>query len=199
MRITRLTLCSVLFFAFFSYSYRVSAQAISLWNGSENPQYSVKVTLLSLGSGSSRFTVERAFGSKNSAELTIGVIGWGWDWMNSTVSDGLLLKLAYKWNLIPQESANTPLAGFYVKPELVYADFDYQNKSAADIHHTRQVALLAECGYQLVFRWFVFDVYSGIGPSFGTDNYNNYFHSFMLFPVEGYLAFTAGFRIGVAL
>jgi len=177
----------------------VSAQAVSLWNGAENPQYSVKVTLLSLGSGSSRFTVERTLGLQNSAELTIGVIGWGWDWMNSTASDGLLLKLAYKWNLIPQVSANTPLAGFYVKPELVYADFDYRTKSSSEIHHTRQAALLAECGYQLIYRWFVFDVYSGVGPSFGTDNNNNYFHSFMLFPAEGHMAFTAGFRIGVAL
>ena len=63
---------------------------------------------------------------------------------------------------------------------------------------TSQWALLAETGYQVVYKWFLFDVYAGLGPSIGTGNDNNYFHSFMLFPKESHLAFTAGFRIGVA-
>lgn len=61
-----------------------------------------------------------------------------------------------------------------------------------------QWALMAECGYQLVLGWFDFDIYTGLGPSFGTGNADNYFHSFMLYPVEGHVAFTAGFRVGVA-
>ncbi len=163
-----------------------------------------KVTLLSLGSGSTRITYERAFSTLTSAEITIGLIGLGWDWMNHTRSKGTLLKLAYKWRLIPMRYSDSWLAGFYVKPEFVWANFLYgesrRERTEVSIgpKETRQMALLAECGYQLVKDWFVFDIYTGLGPSFGSGNENNYYHSFMLFPKDGRLAFTAGFRIGVA-
>lgn len=166
----------------------------------------IKITLLSIGSGSSRFTYERAFGDDMSAELTLGIIGWGHDFLHKLNSKGFLIKAAYKWNLVPMKSANSPLAGFYVKPEFVFADFDYAPKDISrdnnivpiDKSHTRQYALMAECGYQLLLKWFVFDVYTGLGPAFGTGNDYNYFHSFMLLPKDSWLAFTAGFRIGVA-
>lgn len=172
----------------------------------------LKVTLLSLGSGSTRITYERAFSKLNSGEVTLGFIGLGWDWMNHTRSKGILAKFAYKWRLVPQGGVRSWLAGFYVKPELVYAQFVYgpqpgrgsiRNKLRGDTDQmspteTRQFALLAECGYQLVLNWFVFDAYCGLGPSFGTGNSNNYYHSFMLYPSDGRLAFTAGFRIGMA-
>lgn len=164
-----------------------------------------KITMLSLGSGSSRFTYERAFSPRNSAELTLGVIGLGWDFMNHSDPHGLLLKFAFKWRLAPQPRSNSWLAGFYLKPELVFAAFRqdcrYRDAYSAPPQcpaQTRQVALLAECGYQLLLRWFVFDVYCGLGPSFGTGNDYNYYHSFMLFPSDGWLAFTAGYRIGFA-
>lgn len=163
-----------------------------------------KFTLLSLGSGSSRITYERAFSQKHSGEVTVGLIGAGWDFLNHTRSKGLLLKLAYKWCLIPMESSDSWLEGFYVKPEFVWAQFLY-GKSQPDRmappsnpEETNQMALLAEGGYQFLFDWFVFDIYAGLGPSFGTGNSNNYYHSFMLFPADGRLAFTAGFRVGVA-
>ena len=163
-----------------------------------------KITLLSLGSGSTRITYERAFSPEHSAEFTLGLIGLGWDWMNDSDPRGVLTKLAYKWRLIPQRSSASWLAGFYVKPELVCASFMYDvaRKEESEPNKckekTLQVALLAECGYQLVWDWFLFDIYAGLGPSIGTGNDNNYFHSFMLFPEEGWLAFTAGFRLGVA-
>ena len=171
-----------------------------------------KVTMLSLGSGSSRFTYERAFSSLTSAELTIGVIGLGWDWMNKQSSQGVLLKTAYKWRIIPQGTSNSWLAGFYLKPELVLASFQYDDKSSTSSDYvgneyssqesqgknTKQLALLAEGGYQFVFKWFVLDLYAGLGPSLGTGNDNNYFHSFMLFPKESWMAVTAGYRVGFA-
>ena len=163
-----------------------------------------KFTLLSLGSGSTRITYERAFNPLNSAEFTLGIVGLGWDWMNDSDPQGLLVKLAYKWRLIPQNGADSWLAGLYAKPELVCAHFNYAAKRRPSEpipkcpETTYQIALLAEVGYQLVLDWFVFDIYSGLGPSFGTGNSNNYFHSFMLFPKESPLAFTAGFRLGVA-
>ena len=162
-----------------------------------------KFTLLSLGSGSTRITFERAFNALNSAEFTLGIIGLGWDWMNDSDPHGLLYKLAYKWRLIPQRNAVSWLAGLYVKPEFVFCHFSYDDKRTHAVSpecplSTVQIALLAEVGYQLVLKWFVFDVYSGLGPSIGNGNDNNYFHSFMLFPKESFLAFTAGFRLGVA-
>ena len=187
---------------------RASYQAYSQGIPSEGKvrKNDIKITLLSIGSGSSRFTYERAFGNNMSAELTLGIIGWGHDFLHKLNSKGFLIKAAYKWNLVPMKSANSPLAGFYVKPEFVYADFDYAPMGVrgdrqlvpADCQHTRHGALMAECGYQLLLKWFVFDVYTGLGPAFGTGNDYNYFHSFMLFPKDSWLAFTAGFRIGVA-
>ena len=111
---------------------------------------------------------------------------------------GYLVKAAYKWNLIPQDSDDSWLGGFYVKPELVVADFDYRPQHDTDQWHTLQSALLAEGGYQWVKGWFDFDIYAGLGLSTGNGNAINYYHSFMLYPAGGCLAFTAGFRIGVA-
>ncbi|MBP5548085.1 MAG: hypothetical protein J6X58_04230 [Bacteroidales bacterium] len=179
----------------------VQAQKAPPPSGSRND---FKITLLSLGSGSSRFTYERAFSQRHSGEATLGIIGLGWDWMNKSRPQGLLVKLAYKWRLVPQKSSDSWLGGLYAKPELVLASFKYGHKPAPGEEppkcpkSTDQIALLAEIGYQLVIDWFVFDIYSGLGPSIGSGNDNNYYHSFMLFPKEGWLAFTAGFRIGVA-
>lgn len=164
----------------------------------ENPQNSIKVTLLSLGSGSARFTYERAIDNTNSVEFTLGVIGWGWDVMNDADPSGILIKTAYKYNLLPLH--DMALAGLYSKSEFVYADFDYidpeMNSNATQ--HVSRCAILEEFGYQLIVKWFTLDVYAGLGPTFGSSASNNYYHSFMLFPVKSHLAFTAGFRIGVA-
>lgn len=160
------------------------------------PKNDIKITLLSLGSGSTRITYERATAPRQSAELTVGIIGLGFDIMNHADPSGILLKAAYKWNLAPMMSANSALAGFYVKPELVYTNYDYCHEGIAG--HTSQTALLGECGYQLIVRWFVFDIYAGVGPAFGTGNADNYYHSFMRFPPDGIMAFTSGFRIGYA-
>lgn len=180
-----------------------------------------KVTLLSLGSGSSRFTYERAFSPTNSVEYTLGVIGWGWNFINQPGPRGFLLKYANKWTLIPQQNSNSWLGGFYVKPEVVIAHFNYLHKHYHEDSgvtdpirrfRTTQGAILGEIGYQLVlWDWFDFDIYAGLGPSMGTGNHNNYYHSFMIFdpwkmhqlgveykPDEVHLAFTAGFRIGIA-
>lgn len=180
-----------------------------------------KVTLLSLGSGSSRFTYERALTPRNSVEYTLGVIGWGWNFINEPSPRGFLLKYANKWTLIPQQNSNSWLGGFYVKPEVVFAHYSYTHRLVRDDvptvdpprqFSTTQGAILGEIGYQLVlWGWFDFDVYAGLGPSMGTGNHDNYYHSFVIFdpwrmsyvpnvyrPDAVHLAFTAGFRIGIA-
>ena len=167
----------------------------------------VKFTVLSIGSGSSRFTYERMLNYHTSAEATIGIIGLGFDIMNNADPHGMLFKFAYKWNLLKMKNVDSSLAGLYVKPELVYANYKYkpdnqlnynQIDNVSNVEYTSQIALLAECGYQFVWNWFVFDIYSGLGPSIGTGNKNNYFHGFMLYPEDGNLAFTVGFRLGIA-
>lgn len=157
-----------------------------------------KFTLLSLGSGSTRLTYERAFNPKNSAEFTLGAIGLGWDWMNESDPEGLLVKIAYKWRCRPQRTSDSWLAGRYLKLELVATHFEYHPSGEVFCKDTYQYALLGELGYQLVLDWFVFDIYAGLGPSVGSGNANNYFHSFMLLPPRSILAVTAGFRLGVA-
>ena len=182
--------------------------AVAPWrtNAQENKpsRNNIKVTMLSLGSGSSRFTFEHAITPRNSFEYTLGVVGWGWDWMNHSDPNGILMKIANKWTLIPQKGANSWIAGLYVKPEFVFADYEYTNQQTDSPEyglrqHTTQGALLAEAGYQWVlWGWFDFDIYVGAGVSLGTGNANNYYHSFMLFPTDSHLAFTAGYRIGFA-
>lgn len=168
-------------------------------NGYKN---NIKCTLLSIGSGSSRVTYERAIVKNMSAEITLGWIGLGYDFLHDIKSKGYLVKLAYKWNLIPMKSSNSPLAGFYVKPELQFVSFDYAPKKTGFIlentKHTTHAAVLGEVGYQVLVKRFVFDVYAGIGSAFGTDNDENYFHGFVLMPKGSWLAGTAGFRLGVA-
>lgn len=198
MRNLSKTICRILTLCVLIFSFALPAWAQEIPSFKKND---LKVTLLSLGSGSSRFTYERAFSQKNSAEFTLGLISWGWDMMNKTNSNGLLLKFAYKWNVSPTPNVDSWLSGFYLKPELVFANFDYSAKKdmSSQRNHTAQGALMAEFGYQVILQqWFVFDIYSGLGASMGTGNENNYFHSFMLFPRESMLAFTAGFRVGVA-
>ena len=156
----------------------------------------VKMTLLSLGSGSTRISYERALDEKHSAELTVGLVGAGVDVLNHAQPEGYLLKACYKWNVLPMRVAQSALAGLYVKPELIWADFGYSHDG---VHgHTHQVALLAEGGYQVVWKWFVFDVYCGVGPTVGTGNADNYYHGFMRFPKDGFVGWTAGFRLGYA-
>lgn len=164
-----------------------------------SPRNNIKATLLSLGSGSTRISYERALDSAISAEFTVGIIGMGWDILNHSDPRGFIVKLAPKWNLYPVGTPNA-LSGFYFKPELIYADYTYfcKDNSISEPQHTRQLALLAEGGFQIVAKWFVFDIYTGLGPTVGSGNYNNYYHGFMRFPANGFMAYTAGFRLGVA-
>lgn len=168
----------------------------------------MKMTLLSLGSGSSRLSYERAVDEQHSAELTIGLIGAGFDILNHADPNGYLVKACYKWNLLHQPGSESPLAGLYVKPELIWVDFSYNCSETGyntllpvDCdpileHHTHQLALLAECGYQFILKGFLLDAYCGLGPTLGTGNALNYYHGFITWPVDSHMAWTAGFRLG---
>lgn len=169
------------------------------------PRNDVKATFLSIFSGSSRFTYERALSPSTSAEVTFGAIGLGYDMMNRAAPAGVVLKGAWKYNLHSATRGKSPLNGLYLKPELIYANYRYDDKpSHAPLEkdtprsHTIRWALMAEGGWQHCWRWFLTDIYMGLGPSWGDINAHNYYHGIMLFPKGGHLAFTAGCRIGIA-
>jgi len=161
---------------------------------------SLKCSILSLGSGSSKFTYERAFTERISAEVTLGRIGWGWDWLNHTQSStGWMTKAAVKYNFWPQPFCNTSwLAGMYVKPEYMFSDFDYMQADEDFLRHTREHSIMAKWGYQFVFKYFVFDLFAGCGYAWGTGNENDYFHGFLFWRGIQNWSHSAGFRVGVA-
>lgn len=169
------------------------------------PKNNVKVTFLSIFSGSTRITYERVTGSRTSAELTLGIIGLGYDWLNDADPTGVIIKAAYKYNLQEKLCADTPLKGFYLKPEVIWTGYDYNNnyeitpKGIPSREHVSRWAVLAEGGWQYIFGRFVVDIYAGIGASWGDVNADNYYHGTMMYPdAKSNIAVTSGCRLGYA-
>lgn len=161
---------------------------------------SLKLTILSLGSGATKLTYERAITPHLAAEVTAGRIGWGWDWLNHTqYSKGAMGKVAVIYTFWPQpKTSGTWLAGMYAKPEFMYTNFNYMQREEDFQRHTSEFALMGKLGYQLVLKWFVFDAFAGCGYAWGTGNANDYFHGFLFYGGIQHLAISMGFRIGVA-
>ena len=89
------------------------------------------------------------------------------------------------------------MCGFYIKPELCYSSYHYTHSTEGRLKVDR-VALMGVIGYDWVIRWFVFDIYGGLGLACGNSNLSNYHHGFIGLNPDSPTAFTAGFRIGVA-
>lgn len=157
----------------------------------------LKVALLSLASGTSKLTYERLVYDYQSVELTIGVIGWGFDKLKDSDPRGMAYRLAYKFILPNKRNANNQMCGFYIKPELCYSSYRYNHETDGRLKVDR-VALMAVIGYDWVLNWFVFDIYGGFGPAWGNSNKSNYHHGFIGLNADSPTAFTAGFRVGVA-
>lgn len=162
----------------------------------------LKVTVLSLFSGSTKLTYERAITRTQSMEITGGVIGWGGDWLNHNHSKGGLCRLAYKFIFHFNEyQSNKPeylLNGFYLKPELAFSSFSYDSKDGMERLHNNRLAVMGCVGYQVVYKRFVFDIFGGLGAGIGDENEYNYYHGFIALPKGTPTAFTAGFKLGVA-
>lgn len=157
----------------------------------------IKVALLSLASGTSKVTYERLVRDYQSIELTAGVIGWGFDKLKDSDPKGTTWRAAYKFIFSNRNNADNQLCGFYVKPELCYSSYYYTHSTMERLKVDR-VALMGVLGYDWVKRWFVFDVYAGLGLASGNSNRSNYHHGFIGWNDHNPFAFTAGFRIGVA-
>lgn len=159
----------------------------------------LKVTVLSLFSGSTKLTYERAIADNRSIELTGGVIGWGGDWLNENRSKGALCRLTYKFIFHPHGEKKRSLNGFYLKPELAFSSFDFDAKDGSGERlHNNRLAIMGCFGYQIVHKWFVFDIFSGLGLGIGDLNDYNYYHGFIALPKNSPTAFTAGFKLGTA-
>ena len=157
----------------------------------------IKVALLSLASGTSKITYERWVGEYQSIELTAGVIGWGFDKLKNSDPKGTAWRAAYKFIFPNKHNANNQLCGFYIKPELCYSTYRYNHETRGRLKVDR-VALMGVLGYDWVLKWFVFDIYGGLGVASGNSNYSNYHHGFIGWSADSLTAFTAGFRVGVA-
>lgn len=157
----------------------------------------LKVALLSLASGTSKLTYERLVRDYQSIEITAGVIGWGFDKLKDSDPRGTAWRLAYKFIFRNKHNANNQLCGFYIKPELCYSSYRYNHETDGRLKVDR-VALMGVLGYDLVLKWFVFDVYGGFGLACGNSNKSNYHHGFIGLNADSPTAFTAGFRVGVA-
>lgn len=157
----------------------------------------IKVALLSLASGTSKVTYERLVRDYQSIELTAGVIGWGFDKLKDSDPWGTAWRVAYKFLFPNLYNADNQLCGFYLKPELCYSSYYYTHSTLARLKVDR-LALMGVLGYDWVRKWFVFDVYGGLGLASGNSNRSNYHHGFIGWNDHTPFAFTAGFRVGVA-
>ena len=157
----------------------------------------IKVALLSLASGTSKITYERLIRDYQSIEFTAGVIGWGFDKLKDSDPKGTAWRLAYKFIFPNLKNADNQMCGFYLKPEICYSSYHYNNLSRGRLKVDR-VALMGVLGYDWVLRWFVFDLYGGLGLASGNSNLSNYHHGFIGWSHSSPTAFTAGFRVGVA-
>ncbi len=157
----------------------------------------IKVALLSLASGTSKLTFERLVQEYQSIELTVGVIGWGFDKLKESQPKGTAWRAAYKFIFPNAHNTNNQLCGFYLKPELCYSQYQYTHESEGR-RKVDRLALMGVLGYDWVKQWFVFDLYGGLGFASGNSNLSNYHHGFIGWNDHTPFAFTAGFRVGVA-
>lgn len=158
----------------------------------------LKVTVLSLFSGSTKLTYERSITPNRSIEITGGVIGWGGDRLNNNNSKGGLCRFTYKFIFHSLGLKNHSLQGFYLKPELAFSSFSYDSKESQERLYNNRLAVMGCLGYQIVFQRFVFDIFGGLGAGIGDENDYNYYHGFIALPKGTPTAFTAGFKLGVA-
>lgn len=208
-------ICLVLIVLYIVSHKSAQAQDLALLQEEEKPLYGqmqtplkiekqrkqgLKVTVLSLFSGSIKLTYERLIIPKQSLEVSLGYIGFGYDKNNKAYS-GYLARLAYKF-IYPFQNTQA-LAGLYIKPELAYSNYEYDShpESMPDIvkrEHVSRLAIMAVGGYQFIFKGFMLDLFAGLGVGVGDAKGSNYHHGYIGFNCDSHMAFTAGFKLGYA-
>lgn len=160
---------------------------------------SVKITVLSWISGSTKVSYERAFPAwKQSGELCASMIGAGYDkYKNNPL--GFTVRYGHKFFLA--DNKKTALRGFYLRPELVYSHYYYDNKTQNTRELANMGAMLATVGYQYVYKRFLVDGWIGGGYALGNAAETNYHHGFELWHWCGKynqnIAMSFSIRLGV--
>ena len=154
----------------------------------------LKITFLSLITGSLKLTYERVTFPKQSLELSTGIIGVGFDKFQVNPK-GALIRSGYKFNLI--QPANSALSGLYIRPEYAWSFFDYDSRDGSGIRiHSSMHTIMACIGYQHEIKWLVLDAFVGAGAGWGEPVELQYHHGFI--ERYGWLTLTFGMKVGVS-
>lgn len=137
----------------------------------------IKITFLSWFTGTTKISYERSYTPTQTGELTLGVICAGYDKFKNRPK-GFTIRYAHKFIL--KNNTDYALNGFYVKPEIVWSNFNY-DKCEEDFRDKANMAGLFACtGYQWARRKFIIDGYIGVGGSLGREADTYYHHGFVL-------------------
>lgn len=180
-----------LLICFVTYPTRVRAE--------EPYRNAVKITFLSWSTGSTKLSYERAFPKiRQSAEICSSLISAGYDkYQNNPI--GFTLRYSHKF-FVGAYDMKRPLQGAYLRPEIIYSDYEYTHSVTAERTPARMCALLATMGYQHCFGRFVVDGWIGGGYAFGKAAETGYHHGFQLWKWLGKrndnIALSFSIRIG---
>ncbi len=166
---------------------------------SEPRKNAIRTTFLSFATGSAKLSYERSLTYRHSAEITGGVIGWGFDGQGNRPRGGLL-RYAHKFFLNSKPAF--PMDGFYLKPEFALSNFNYDQQNGAGRKKSTMGALMACGGYQWTRRLLSIDGFVGAGAAGGNEVDTYYEHGFILWDFFGTqrknIALTFGVKVGVA-
>ena len=137
----------------------------------------IKITFLSWFTGTTKISYERSYTPTQTGELTLGVICAGYDKFKNRPK-GFTIRYAHKFIL--KNNTDYALNGFYVKPEIVWSNFNYDKREEDFRDKANMAGLFACTGYQLARRKFIIDGYIGVGGSLGREADTYYHHGFVL-------------------
>lgn len=150
------------------------------------------------------FSYERSLGVARSIEGSVGLIGLGYNNLNSDHAKGVYLKLGYKLIKSPDFYLkgihySHILKGIYIKPEFSFSSYSYKRGDNVFTNiHNSMFAFLINFGKQWIMDdCFLVDVYAGIGYGFGNNEGEDWMHYTFIGANSGFpLAFSTGLKIG---
>ena len=160
---------------------------------------SIKLTFLSLISGSTKVSYERALPKiRQSSEICASWIGAGHDKYHNDPK-GFTIRYGHKFFFKDKDSKS--LQGWYLRPEAIYSYYNYNCQNTRSRELADMGALLGTAGYQLVHKRFLADFWIGAGYAFGHPSETKYHHGFELWHWLGktndHLAMSFSIRLGL--
>lgn len=160
---------------------------------------SIKLTFLSLISGSTKVSYERALPKiRQSSEICASWIGAGHDKYHNDPK-GFTVRYGHKFFFKDKDSKS--LQGWYLRPEAIYSYYNYNCQNTRSRELADMGALLGTAGYQLVHKRFLADFWIGAGYAFGHPSETRYHHGFELWHWLGktndHLAMSFSIRLGL--